>query len=133
MSRKNSLKSRIKNFGDNFVDSVTLPELEFLKGTVERVFNNRADVQAYQGKLKSKIPSNPTGTILIKKIKGALPLAGSRVIAVPMLRGISYSVANFDLVIFCCENVSSISSNIFIKEGTSDEVIPDALRIADII
>ena len=39
--------------------------------------------------------------ILIKKIKGALPLAGSRVIAVPMLRGISDSVAKGDLVIFC--------------------------------
>ena len=40
MPRQNSLKSRIRNFGDNFVDSVTLPELEFHTGHVQQVLNN---------------------------------------------------------------------------------------------
>ena len=41
MSRQNSLKSKIRNFGDNFVDSVTSPDLEFHIGSVEKVFNNK--------------------------------------------------------------------------------------------
>ena len=54
MSRQNSLKSKIRNFGDNFVDSVTSPDLEFHIGSVEKVFNNRSDVRAYKGKLQNK-------------------------------------------------------------------------------
>ena len=104
MSRQNSLKSKIRNFGDNFVDSVTSPDLEFHIGSVEKVFNNRSDVRAYKGKLQNKIPNNPSGVILIKNVKGLLPSIGSQTIAKPMLRGISDSVAKGDLVIFCTIN-----------------------------
>ena len=44
MPRQNSLKSKIRNFGDNFVDSVTLPELEFHTGHVQQVINNKVDL-----------------------------------------------------------------------------------------
>ena len=101
MPRQNSLKSRIRNFGDNFVDSVTLPELEFHTGHVQQVINNKRDLRSVDRKLKSRIPKNPNGVILIKATKGALPTLGSSIVASPLLRGISDSVAKGDLVIFC--------------------------------
>jgi hypothetical protein len=100
MTRANPLKSRIKNFGSNFVDSVTLPDLEFHLGNVERVFTNRQDLKAYTGKQKNRIPTNPSGVILIRNRKGILPTL-DETIAKPMLRGISDSIARGDLVIFC--------------------------------
>ena len=101
MARQNSLKSRIKNFGDNFVDSINLPDLEFHIGHVERVFTNSKDVRAYQGKLKDKIPGNPSGVILVRNQKGILPTIGNESLAKPMLRGISDSITRGDLVIYC--------------------------------
>ena len=100
MSLKNTLRSRTKRFGENFVDDIILPELEFRLGHVERVFTNRHDSSSYEGKLKSKIPSNPAGCILIKAVKGVLPIFGNESIAKPLLRGISDSVARGDLVLF---------------------------------
>ena len=100
MSLKNTLRSRTKRFGENFVDDIILPELEFRLGHVERVFTNRHDSSSYKGKLKFKIPSNPSGCILIKAVKGILPIFGNESIAKPLLRGISDSVARGDLVLF---------------------------------
>ena len=107
MPRQNSLKSRIRNFGDNFVDSVTLPELEFHTGHVQQVLNNELDRRSVDKKLHKKIPDNPSGVVLIKSTKGVLPTLGSSVIAIPLFRGISDSVAKGDLVIFC--NIGSQS------------------------
>ncbi len=101
MPRQNSLKSKIRNFGDNFVDSVTLPELEFHTGHVQQVLNNELDRRSVDKKLHKKIPDNPSGVILIKSTKGVLPTLSSSVISIPLFRGISDSVAKGDLVIFC--------------------------------
>ena len=126
MARKNPLKSRIKNFGDNFVDSIVIPDLEFHIGHVERVFNNRTDAQSYRGKLKNKIPKNPTGVIIIKNQKGILPTFGNQTIARPMLRGISDSVTRGDLVIFC--TISNQSYYLGPINTTNDVVkSPDSL------
>ena len=100
MPLKNTLRSRTKRFGENFVDDIILPELEFRLGHVERVFTNRQDLNSYKGKLRFKIPSNPSGCILIKAVKGVLPIFGNESIAKPLLRGISDSIARGDLVLF---------------------------------
>ena len=100
MPLRNTLRSRTKRFGEIFVDDIILPELEFRLGHVERVFTNRQDLNSYKGKLRFKIPSNPSGCILIKAVKGVLPIFGNESIAKPLLRGISDSVARGDLVLF---------------------------------
>ena len=100
MPLRNTLRSRTKRFGENFVDDIILPELEFRLGHVERVFTNRQDLNSYKGKLRFKIPSNPSGCILIKAVKGVLPIFGNESIAKPLLRGISDSIARGDLVLF---------------------------------
>ena len=101
MARKNPLRHKLKRFGTNFVDSVVLPDLEFHLGVVSQVINNKQDVKSLPSKLQYKFPKNPSGGILIKSKKGALPTFPRKVTAIPLLRGISDSVAKGDLVIFC--------------------------------
>ena len=98
-TRQSPLK-RYLGWGQNFVDAVNLPEFEFRLGHVERVFTHPLDKKGYIGTLKSQIPKNPIGAILYKSVKGSLPIFGNEKIAIPLLRGISDSIAKGDLVLW---------------------------------
>ena len=52
-TRQSPLK-RYLGWGQNFVDAVNLPEFEFRRGHVERVFTHPLDKKGYIGTLKVK-------------------------------------------------------------------------------